>query len=146
MRKRKAGTGNVLLLCAGFVLSASGTRAADIRGKAGFGTGLAYGSIPYPGIGLELELGDHLSVLGGWGVLHRSLPWSYGLRVYFHKRERKWRLHASAVRWVEGQGFYLGVDHDVGKSSGFIMTYGMGYGDVNLEGKFGATIGVGYRF
>lgn len=101
--------------------------------------GLAYGSIPFPGVGVELELGEQISVLGGIGVLH-------GLRVYFHERERKWRLHASAFRWLEGQGCYLGVDHDVGKSSGFIMMYGMGYGDVNLEGRVGATIGIGYRF
>lgn len=146
MQARKARIRSVLVLCAGFVLSANVTRAADFGGKAGFGTGLAYGSIPFPGVGVELELGEHISVLGGIGVLHGSLPWSYGLRVYFHERERKWRLHASAFRWLEGQGFYLGVDHDVGKSSGFIMMYGMGYGDVNLEGRVGATIGIGYRF
>ena len=91
MPKRKAGTSNVLLLCVGFVLSASGTRAADIGGKAGFGTGLAYGSIPLPGAGFELELGERLAALGGWGVLQEGIPWSYGLRVYFHERARKCR-------------------------------------------------------
>jgi hypothetical protein len=27
-----------------------------------------------------------------------------------------------------------------------VMTYGFGYGDVNLEAKVGIMIGVGYRF
>jgi hypothetical protein len=40
----------------------------------------------------------------------------------------------------------LGVDHDVGKPGGVVLTYGIGFGDVNLEGHVAVMIGVGYRF
>jgi hypothetical protein len=50
------------------------------------------------------------------------------------------------LHWSEGNGVYVGVDHDVGKPSRFVMTYGLGFGDVNLESNFAFTIGVGYRF
>jgi len=145
MRKQKLGTRNVLVLCAALFLISGGVGAQDINGKAGLGTGLAYGSVPFPGVGLELELGERVSILGGLGA-HDRLLLSYGARVYFQERDRKWRFHASALRWLEGLGVYVGVDHDVGQPGRFIMMYGIGYGDVNLEGKIGATIGVGYRF
>ena len=145
MLTRKARKGNILLVCAGLVLCARWGSAEKVRGKAGAGTGLAYGS-PLPGVGVELELGEHVSVMGGAGVLTAVTTWSYGVRVYFQERARKWRPHLSMFRWTEGNGVYVGVDHDVGKPSGFNLTYAVGYGDVNLEGRVGFMLGVGYRF
>ena len=145
MLKRKARKTSALLVCAGLALCARWGGAADVRGKAGAGTGLAYGS-PLPGVGAELELGEHVSMLGGVGVLAAETTWSYGVRVYFQGRERKFRPHVSLFQWTEGNGVYVGVDHDVGKPSGFNLTYAVGYGDVNLEGRVALTFGVGYRF
>ena len=145
MLTRKARKANVLLVCAGLVLCARWGSAAEVRGKAGAGTGLAYGS-PFPGVGVELELGEHVSVMGGAGVLTAEMTWSYGIRVYFQERARRFRPHVSMFRWTEGNGVYVGVDHDVGKPSGFNLTYGVGYGDVNLEGRVGLMFGLGYRF
>ncbi len=145
MPRRKARKANVLLVCAGLVLCARWGSAAEVRGKAGAGTGLAYGS-PFPGVGVELELGEHVSVMGGAGVLIAEMTWSYGIRVYFQERARRFRPHVSMFRCTEGNGVYVGVDHDVGKPSGFNLTYGVGYGDVNLEGRVGLMFGLGYRF
>jgi hypothetical protein len=69
-----------------------------------------------------------------------------GLKVSFAPPERRWRPHVAAMHWSEGNGFYLGVDHDIGRPGRFVMTYGVGFGDVNLEARFGVLIGVGYRF
>ena len=38
----------------------------------------------------------------------------------------------------------LGFELDLGKY--VVMTYGVGFGDVNLEARFGVLICVGYRF
>jgi hypothetical protein len=50
------------------------------------------------------------------------------------------------VHWTEGNGIYVGVDHDVGKPGGIVLTYGVGFGDVNPEANVGTMFGVSYRF
>ncbi len=82
------------------------------------------------GGGLELELVHHVALLGGVGVGVEP-PWAYGVRVYIQGPDRKFRFHGSALRWTEGHGFYFGVDHDVGKQGSVVVTYALGYGDVN---------------
>jgi len=119
--------------------------AAFAGGKAGFGLGLPYGT-PLLGLGAELDLGKYVSVLGGVGVGSYRSPWAYGARISFAPTEKKWRPHLTYMRWTEGNGYYAGVDHDVRKPGGFVWTYGLGYGDVNLEGKVAIMVGVGYRF
>ena len=114
-------------------------------GKAGFGSGLPYGT-PLLGAGVELDLGNYVTALGGVGVGNYDAPWSYGARLSFTPPDRKWRPHVSVLKWTEGYGVYGGVDHDVGKPGGWVVSYGFGYGDVNLEAKVGAMIGIGYRF
>lgn len=119
--------------------------AALAGGKAGVGSGLPYGT-PLLGAGVELDLGKYLSVLGGVGVGTYRSPWAYGARLSFAPPDKKWRPHLTGMRWTEGYGVYAGVDHDVRKPGGFVLTYGFGFGDVNLEARVGAMIGVGYRF
>lgn len=139
---RPAGLG--IALCLGVLLSAEASL-AEPHAKAGLGTGLAYGS-PIFGAGVELEITYHISALGGVGALSDGTPWALGARVYLHPPTSRWRLHGSAFRWSEGTGFYIGADHDVGKSSGVVLMYGVGFGDVNLEAPVGLTFGIGYRF
>ena len=50
------------------------------------------------------------------------------------------------MRWTEGYGAYAGVDQDIGRPGGFVLTYGIGFGDVNLEARVGAMFGLGWRF
>jgi hypothetical protein len=50
------------------------------------------------------------------------------------------------MRWTEGYGAYAGLDQDIGKPGGFVLTYGIGFGDVNLEARVGAMFGLGWRF
>lgn len=114
-------------------------------GKAGVGSGLPYGT-PLLGFGIELDLGDHVSALGGVGVGNYEAPWAVGARLSLKGPGAKWRPHLTGMHWTEGNGIYAGVDHDVGKRGGFVLTYGAGYGNVNLEAKVGVMIGVGYRF
>jgi hypothetical protein len=123
------------------------TKASEAQAhfRAGIGTGLPYGS-PFPGAGLELELGHHLGLLGGMGFVGAEKPFAYGVRAYLPPRDRKWRIHASLLGWTEGYGAYLGVDHDFGKRGGFVATYGIGFGDVNQEGRVHVMIGLGRRF
>jgi hypothetical protein len=97
------------------------------------------------GAGAEIEIPGRVSLLGGVGV-GRDTPWAYGLRVYVQPPGRSWRPHASVLRWTEGHGVYLGVDHDIGTPGRFVATYGLGFGDVNLEGRVGAMAGLGYRW
>lgn len=118
---------------------------ARAGGKASVGSGVPYGT-PLVGFGLELDLGPYVSVLGGVGAGTYRSPWSVGARVKLLPEGRKWRPHLTGVRWTEGYGVYAGVDHDIGKPGGFVLTYGIGYGDVNLESKVGAMFGIGYRF
>ena len=47
---------------------------------------------------------------------------------------------------MEGNGLYAGVDHDVRRPGGLVLTYGIGFGDVNLESRVGLMFGFGYRF
>lgn len=101
---------------------------------------------PLLGFGAELDLGSYVSVLGGVGVGTYRSPWSYGARISLAPPEKKWRPHVTGIRWTEGYGGYLGVDHDVGKPGRWVMTYALGYGDVQQEGKVGAAIGIGCRF
>ncbi len=119
--------------------------AAQIRVKAGGGTGLPYGS-PFVGGGVEVQAGEHLGFLGGVGAFGAETPWAYGIRAYLQRSTTKWRFHVSALHWTEGNGVYLGVDHDWGKSGGFVATYGVGFGDVNQEGNVHAMVGIGYLF
>lgn len=135
--RRRALLGSLMLLLLPSVALAGG--------KGGVGSGLPYGT-PLLGAGLELDLGKYLSVLGGVGVGTYRSPWAYGARISFAPPDKKWRPHLTGMRWTEGYGFYGGADHDVGKRGAWVMTYGFGYGDVNLEAKVGAMIGVGYRF
>lgn len=114
-------------------------------GKGGVGSGLPYGT-PLLGLGLELDMGKHVAALGGIGVGHYQAPWALGLRVSLARPEKRWRPHITGMRWKEGNGVYAGVDHDVGKPGGVVLTYGIGFGDVNLETRVGAMIGAGYRF
>jgi len=114
-------------------------------GKAGIGSGLPYGT-PLFGFGVEFDLGDHVSALGGVGVGNYEAPWAVGGRLSLKGPAAKWRPHLSGLYWTEGWGAYAGVDHDVGKRGGFVLTYGVGFGDVNLEAKVGIMVGVGYRF
>jgi hypothetical protein len=108
------------------------------------GSGLPYGTV-LAGAGAEIEIPGRVSLLGGVGV-GRDTPWAYGLRVYVQPPGRSWRPHASVLRWTEGHGVYLGVDHDIGTPGRFVATYGLGFGDVNLEGRVGAMAGLGYRW
>jgi len=114
-------------------------------GKIGFGSGLPYGT-PLLGVGLELHLGRPVAALGGIGVGHYDAPWAAGIRISPTRPGARWRPHLTAMRWTEGNGFYAGVDHDVGKPGGLVLTYGVGFGDVNLEGRVGVMVGAGYRF
>jgi hypothetical protein len=114
-------------------------------GKLGVGSGLFWGT-PLVGGGAELDVGKYLSVLGGVGVGSYRSPWSLGARISFAPPDKKWRPHLTGIRWTEGYGVYAGVDHDVGKPGRWVLTYGLGYGDVNPEAKIGTAIGIGYRF
>jgi hypothetical protein len=131
-----------LLVCSVLVLAPT---LASAGGKAGVGSGIPYGT-PIFGAGLELDLGKYVGLLGGVGVGTYDSPWSYGARVSFAPPEKKWRPHVSGVKWTEGYGVYAGLDHDIGKPGGWVMTYGLGFGDVNLEANVGAMVGIGYRF
>ena len=143
----------VVLFTGVMLLCASRESKAEVHARAAFGQGLAYGS-PILGGGLELEISDHLSILGGIGILTAERPWAYGIRVYLQRPDSRWRLHGSAFRWLEGSGAYFGVDHDVGESSGVILTYGVGVFQVNLSTAVGSkvgltgglSLGIGYRF
>lgn len=126
-----------------FLLSVAKTSEAQAHVRVGTGTGLPYGS-PFIGAGLELELGHRLSLLGGMGFVGAEKPFAYGVRAYLPPRYEKWRIHASLLRWTEGYGVYLGADHDFGKRGGFVATYGIGFGDVNQEGRVGMMVGFGY--
>lgn len=114
-------------------------------GKIGVGSGVPYGT-PLLGIGLELDLGRYVGVLGGVGVGNYEAPWAVGLRLSLAGPEKKWRPHLTGVHWTEGNGIYVGVDHDVGKPGGIVLTYGVGFGDVNPEANVGTMFGVSYRF
>lgn len=114
-------------------------------GKAGIGSGLPYGT-PLLGFGIEVDLGDHVAALGGVGVGNYEAPWAVGARLSLKGPRTKWRPHVTGMYWTEGYGVYAGVDHDVGKPGGLVLTYGIGFGNVNLEARVGAMIGVGYRF
>jgi hypothetical protein len=135
----------VLIAALGF-LCLPAASAGEPRLKLGIGTGLPYGS-PFPGGGLEVELGEHLGLLGGVGFVGAEKPWAYGARVYLQPSAAKWRFHFSALHWIEGNGAYFGVDRRLGSSaSGFVATGAIGFGDVNLEGNVHIMIGLGYRF
>jgi hypothetical protein len=114
-------------------------------GKVGVGSGLPYGT-PLLGVGLELDLGKFVAALGGIGVGNYEAPWAVGVRLSLARPGKKWRPHITGMHWAEGNGVYAGVDHDVGKPGGLVLTYGIGFGDVNLEARVGGMIGVGYRF
>ena len=43
-------------------------------------------------------------------------------------------------------GAGLEIDQDIGRPGGFVLTYGVGFGDVNLEARVGAMFGLGWRF
>lgn len=118
---------------------------AGPRLKPGFGSGLQYGS-PIFGGGLEVEIGDHLGVLGGVGVFSAEPTYALGARVYLNGVEHRFRPHGSVFHWSEGTGVYLGVDHDLGRRGAFVLTYGVGFGDVNLESPVAISFGVNYRF
>lgn len=118
---------------------------AQINVKIGIGTGLPYGG-PVLGAGGEIEMLGHVALLGGVGVGTSDSPWAYGARLYFVGAAKRWRPHMSFLHWTEGNGFYLGLDQDVGKPSGFLVSYGVGFGDVNLEATVGAMFGIGYRW
>jgi hypothetical protein len=113
--------------------------------KAGVGWGLPYGT-PLFGAGLELDLGRYVSALGGIGVGNYEAPWAFGLRVSLAPPQKRWRPHITGMHWTEGNGIYAGIDQDVGQPGGFVLTYGIGFGDVNLEARVGGMFGVGYRF
>jgi hypothetical protein len=127
------------------LLCAAKASEAQARVRVGVGTGLRYGS-PFPGAGLELELGRHLGLLGGIGFVGAEKPFAYGVRAYLPPRDKRWRFHASLLRWTEGYGAYLGADQDVGKEGGFVVTSGIGFGDVNQEGHVHVMFGFGHRF
>lgn len=118
---------------------------AQLGAKIGLGTGLPYGGV-FVGAGGEVELFGHVALLGGVGVGTSDSPWAYGARLYFQKPTRRWRPHVSFLHWTEGNGYYLGLDQDVGNPGGFVLSYGVGFGDVNLEANVGALLGVGYRW
>jgi hypothetical protein len=40
----------------------------------------------------------------------------------------------------------FGAGLDIGRPGGFVLTYGIGFGDVNLEARVGAMLGLGWRF
>jgi len=143
---RAAGRNGIsVLLVVPLLLCLPRPSAAQIRVKVGAGTGLPYGS-PLPGGGLEVQAGEHLGFLGGVGAFGAEKPWAYGVRAYIQRSATKWRFHVSALHWTEGNGVYLGVDHDWGKSGGFVATYGVGFGDVNQEGNVHVMVGLGYLF
>ena len=107
--------------------------------KLGAGLG-----IPYGGFGAAAEIGtSYVSVLGGVGSLVYGPGWSVGGRVYALPPEKVWRPHATVVYGattfykitgayetngiLKGFGIYLGVDQDIGRPGGSVMTYGLGY-------------------
>jgi len=118
---------------------------ARAGGKAGVGSGLPYGT-PLFGAGLELDLGNHLAALGGIGVGNYDAPWAFGVRLSLNRPQSRWRPHLTGMRWTEGYGAYAGLDQDIGRPGGFVLTYGIGFGDVNLEARVGAMFGLGWRF
>lgn len=132
----------LLVLCA---MSGVGESEAQVNGGVGLGVGLPYGS-PLPGLGVELEMGRHFSVLSGVGLAGSGTPWSYGVKFYLTPADRTLRPYVSALRWTEGTGVFLGALHDVGKGGGFHLNYGVGFGDVQLEGRVALMAGFGYRF
>ena len=135
--RRWRGACLILLFCAPTVSLAGG--------KAGVGWGLPYGT-PLFGAGLEVDLGNYASALGGIGVGNYEAPWAFGLRVSLAPPQKRWRPHITGMHWTEGNGIYAGIDQDVGKPGGFVLSYGIGFGDVNLEARVGGMFGVGYRF
>jgi hypothetical protein len=144
--RRVAGRNWISVLVVGpLLLCLPRSSAAQVRVKAGVGTGLTYGS-PFIGGGLEAQLGEHLGLLGGVGAFGAETPWAYGVRAYLQRSATQWRFHVSALHWTEGNGVYLGVDHDFGRSGGFVATYGVGFGDVNQEGNVHVMGGLGYLF
>ena len=130
-------------VCLALLLSVPAVATAG--GKVGVGTGLPYGT-PLFGAGLELDLGKYVSALGGIGVGNYEAPWAFGLRVNLAPPQKRWRPHLTGMHWTEGNGIYAGIDQDVGKPGGFVLTYGIGFGDVNREARVGGMFGVGYRF
>lgn len=118
---------------------------ARAGGKAGVGSGLLYGT-PLFGAGLELDLGSHLAALGGIGAGNYDAPWAIGVRLSLKRPQSRWRPHVTGMRWREGYGAYAGVDQDIGRPGGFVLTYAIGFGDVNLEARVGAMFGLGWRF
>lgn len=76
--------------------------------------------------------------LGGIGVGNYEAPWAVGVRVNLARPGKTWRPHITGMHWTEGNGVYAGVDHDLGRPGGLVLTYGIGFGDVNLEARVGA--------
>jgi hypothetical protein len=144
IRRASRGRAVSALIAALGLLCLPTTSAGGPRFKAGIGTGLPYGS-PFPGGGLEVELGEHIGLLGGVGFIGAEKPWAYGARIYLQPSTAKWRFHVSALHWIEGNGAYFGVDRRLG-DSGFMATGAIGFGDVNLESNVHIMIGLGYRF
>lgn len=129
-----------------FLLLGSGASEclAQVHGKLGAGSGLPYGVLV--GVGGEIELFDRIGVLAGVGAASSKSPVAYGARVYFEHATSRWRPNVSLLHWTEGNGLYVGVDQDVGRPGAFIVSYGLGFGAVNLEGHVGMALGIGYRW
>jgi hypothetical protein len=141
----KSVSSSALFLALCVFVARPGDCEAQVQGKVGVGSGLAYGTVLL-GAGAEIELVDRVAVLGGIGLGTAQSPWAYGARLYLQPAQSRWRPHLSAMHWTEGNGLYLGLDQDLGQPGGVVLSYGVGFGRVNLETNVGITAGIGYRW
>jgi hypothetical protein len=130
--------------CCISVMISSPIFAQDLIVKAGAGLGIPYGIL---GVGAEVGM-PYISVLGGVGTAINGTGWSVGARAYVLPPGNYWRPHATLVYGttatyditvingsvttdntgvLKGLGIYLGVDQDIGRPGGSVMTYGVGY-------------------
>jgi hypothetical protein len=117
---------------------------ASPKFKAGLGLANGFGGI---GVGIEAEMHQIalLAGLGSWGT--NDLGWDVGLRYYLGAVDKKFRPNftisygpTAVVYWgpllnqkqnsalLFGPNILAGLDHDIGKPNGFVMTYGIGFG------------------
>jgi hypothetical protein len=120
-----------------------------IHFKGGYVVGNNFGIGSLSGVEVELEVAQMAIILdaGKIWMIHGIKPGG-GIRYYLNSAERKIRPHLTMTyspAWYIGYGYsgsfsesvekqllnygvsiLFGFDHDFGKQSGFIMTYGVG--------------------
>ncbi len=127
------------LFCCGMLLASSPVFSQEVFAKLGAGIGVPYGII---GAGAELGI-PYVSIVGGIGTAVYGPGWSVGGRLYALPSSATWRPHLTVVYGtttyykitgdvqgsgtLRGFGYYIGVDEDIARPGGAIMTYGIGY-------------------